>query len=169
MVCPIVINLCQTTHMKEASIKLWSLASQRCLHTFAHHTESVWSLFSDHPSLEVFYSGDRSGLVCRVDVEDCSDVSEGECVLLCNDADSEKPASEGINKIVVMDDNLLWTASGTSTLRRWKIPSRRMARPGAYFLDLESDRLPVSAQPHSSKGRFFGMNDAADPNVRFTA
>lgn len=155
--------------MKEASIKLWSLSSQRCLHTFAHHTESVWSLFSDHPSLEVFYSGDRSGLVCRVDVEDCSDISEGECVLLCNDADSGKPASEGINKIVVMDDNLLWTASGTSTLRRWKIPSRRVSRPGMYLLDSEGDRLPLSAQPHSSKGRFFTMSDAADPNVRFTA
>ena len=28
-----------------------------------------------------------------------------------------------------MDDNLLWTASGTSTIRRWNIPQRRAARP----------------------------------------
>ncbi|KAG8894581.1 hypothetical protein FRB99_001128, partial [Tulasnella sp. 403] len=53
----------------DRTIKLWSLTAQRCLHTFAYHTDSVWSLFSNHPNLEVFYSGDRSGLVCKVDVE----------------------------------------------------------------------------------------------------
>ena len=99
------------------------------MHTFTHHTESVWSLFSDHPSLEIFYSGDRSGLVTRVDVENCSDISDGECVVLCNDSlDSTKHSCEGINKIVVMDDHLLWTASGTSTIRRWDIPKRRSLR-----------------------------------------
>ncbi|KAF8152379.1 hypothetical protein B0H34DRAFT_724941 [Crassisporium funariophilum] len=117
------------TGSADASIKLWSLSSQRCLHTFTHHTDSVWSLSSDHPSLEVFYSGDRSGLVCRVDVENCSDIADGECVVLCNDSlDSTRPSSEGINKIVTMDDNLLWTASGTSTIRRWNIPQRRAMR-----------------------------------------
>ncbi|RDX39492.1 WD40 repeat-like protein, partial [Lentinus brumalis] len=90
------------TGSADASIKLWSLSSQRCLHTFTHHTESVWSLFSSHPALEVFYSGDRSGLVCKVDVEGCTDVSEGECVVLCQDAGTDRPGtsgSEGINKI----------------------------------------------------------------------
>lgn len=108
----------------------------------------MWSLHSDHPSLEVFYSGDRSGLVCRVDVENCSDISEGECVLLCNDTDSGKPTSDGINKIAVMDGSLLWTASGTSTLKRWNIPPPRISRPGTYLSDFESDRLPAQ-QIHS--------------------
>ncbi|KAH9475511.1 UBP9-binding protein [Psilocybe cubensis] len=117
------------TGSADASIKLWSLSSQRCLHTFTHHTDSVWSLFSDHPSLETFYSGDRSGLVCRVDVEGSPDISEGECVVLCNDAvDQSRSSSEGINKIVVMDDHLLWTASGSSSIKRWNIPQRRVAR-----------------------------------------
>lgn len=79
--------------------------------------------------MEIFYSGDRSGLVCRVDAEDSPDISEGECVVLCNDAvDQSRSSSEGINKIVVMDDNLLWTASGTSSIKRWNIPQRRAAR-----------------------------------------
>lgn len=119
--------------------------------------------------MEVFYSGDRSGLVCRVDVEDCSDISEGECVLLCNDVDSGRSTSEGINKIVVMDDNLLWTASGTSTLRRWNIPPRRTSRPGTYPLDSEGDRLSPFTHTHPSKGRPFPKSEATDTNVRFTA
>lgn len=132
-----------------ASIKLWSLSSQRCLHTFTHHTDSVWSLFSAHPSLEIFYSGDRSGLVCRVDVEDCSDVSEGECIVLCQDSTEQgRSASEGVNKIVVMDDNLLWTASGTSSIRRWHIPQRRATRPPPLILaDLDGERTPFPESP----------------------
>jgi WD repeat-containing protein 48 len=102
-----------------ASIKLWSLASQRCLHTFTYHTDSVWSLFSSHPSLEIFYSGDKTGLVCKVDVEDCTDVSEGECIVICQDPGERSMASsEGINKIVALDDNLLWTASGSASIKR---------------------------------------------------
>ncbi|KAH9931751.1 hypothetical protein B0H21DRAFT_699788 [Amylocystis lapponica] len=119
------------TGSADASIKLWSLSSQRCLHTFTHHTDSVWSLFSSHPSLEIFYSGDRSGLVCKVDVEGCADVSEGECIVLCQDTgerENRTGSTEGINKIVAMDDNLLWTATGSSSIKRWKVPSRRAVR-----------------------------------------
>ena len=134
-----------------ASIKLWSLSSQRCLHTFTHHTESVWSLFSSHPSLEVFYSGDRSGLVCKVDVEGCADVSEGECILLCQDSGSDRPGtsgsgSEGINRIVAMDDNLLWTASGSSSVKRWRVPARRALRATALSAEGAVDG-PVSSPP----------------------
>ena len=152
------------------------MSSQRCLHTFTHHTDSVWSLFSTHPSLEVFYSGDRSGLVCRVDVEGCVDVGDGECIVLCQDSGSASappaPAnasasgdsgmggllvhrshhyhagrgsatSEGVNKIVVMDDQLLWTASGTSSVRRWRIPHRRSTRVVPRIAcDGDGERIP---------------------------
>ncbi|KDQ17381.1 hypothetical protein BOTBODRAFT_30189 [Botryobasidium botryosum FD-172 SS1] len=106
----------------DATIKLWSLTAQRCLHTFTYHTDSVWSLFSSHPNLEIFYSGDRSGLVCKVDIERCSDIPEGECVVVCRDSD------EGINGIVGMDDAFIWTATGSSSIKRWKAPSRRALR-----------------------------------------
>ncbi|KAL0954529.1 hypothetical protein HGRIS_003496 [Hohenbuehelia grisea] len=124
------------TGAADASIKLWSLSSQRCLHTFTHHTESVWSLHSSHPSFETFYSGDRSGLVCKVDVENCSDLGDGECIVLCQDATGQGAfSSEGVNKIVAMDDNLLWTASGTSDIKRWRVPQKRSVRAAALVHD----------------------------------
>ncbi|KAI6022697.1 hypothetical protein EDC04DRAFT_2935218 [Pisolithus marmoratus] len=110
------------TASADASIKLWSLASQRCLYTFTYHTDSVWALHSSHPSLEVFYSGDKSGIVCKVDVEDCADVTDGVCIVLSRDSCGD--TSEGVNKIVAANDRLLWTACGSSTVNRWKLPSR---------------------------------------------
>lgn len=128
------------TGSADASIKLWSLSAQKCIHAFTHHTESVWSLFSSHPSLEVFYSGDRSGLVCRVDVEGASDISDGECIVLSQ-------SSGGVNKIIAMDDQLVWTASGSSSVARWKAPPRRNTRLKSY-----GSTPPLDLSPSPSPG-----------------
>lgn len=116
----------------DTTVKLWSLAAQRCLHTFTYHADSVWTLFSSHPSLEVFYSGDRSGLVCKVDVETCrEDLSDAECVVICRDTpDGEDggKSPEGINKIAGMDDLYIWTATSESSVKRWTVPRRRADR-----------------------------------------
>lgn len=102
----------------------------------------MWSLFSAHPALETFYSGDRSGLVCKVDVEGCSDVADGECILVCKDP------GEGINRIAVMDDNLLWTATGSSSIKRWRAPARRGARAGSWdALKSPYDHISPSPPP----------------------
>ncbi|KAF7356603.1 WD-REPEATS-REGION domain-containing protein [Mycena venus] len=162
-----LVRSCSQAPPMAPSIKLWSLATQRCLHTFTHHADSVWSLFSAHPALETFYAGDRAGLVSRVDVSRITgDVGEGECVLVCRDGGEEweSPTSSelspgkgghgqaqqmqmqirsqsqnlgqgGINKLIVVDDALVWTATSASTVRRWRIPARgvctrrRHARP----------------------------------------
>ena len=51
--------------------------------------------------------------------------------------------SEGVNKIVVMDDQLLWTASGTSSVRRWRIPHRRSTRVVPRIAcDGDGERIP---------------------------
>ena len=121
------------------------MSAQKCIHVFTHHTESVWSLFSSHPSLEVFYSGDRSGLVCRVDVEGASDISEGECVVLFQ-------SSDGVNKIVAMDDQLVWTANGSSSVTRWKVPPRRNTRLQLY----SSPPLDLSPTPSLSASGLSG-------------
>ena len=118
------------TYDVTASVKLWSLTSQRCLHTFTHHTDSVWALHSSHPSLEIFYSGDKSGFVAKVDVEGYTDMSEGECALVCQDV---APPAEGVTKLVALDDLLVWTAGGSSSLRRWRVPPRRAVRAAALI------------------------------------
>lgn len=123
-------------------VKLWSLSAQRVLHTFNHHSDSVWSLFSTHPNLERFYSGDRSGYVASVDMERCTDVSEAECVVICReggDPDASIPdvnplathGSIGINRIVAADDEFLWTATSSSSVSMWRDAGRRTRRiPG---------------------------------------
>lgn len=49
-------------------------------------------------------------------------------------------SSEGINSIVAMDDNLLWTATGNSSIHRWRVPQRRCIRANALLVDTEHDR-----------------------------
>jgi len=66
--------------------------------------------------------------------------------VLCNDsADPTRLSSEGINKIAVMDDNLLWTASGISTIKRWNIPQRRAARTATLAQLTENGNNPPSS------------------------
>jgi WD repeat-containing protein 48 len=109
-------------------------------------------LFSSHPSFEVFYSGDRSGLVCRTDVERCADVSEGECIVLCQDKGEQNLAtSEGVSKIISFDDSFVWTATGSSSIKRWRAPQRRSVRvPGSYSVQ-DGARSPHSpSNPRTS-------------------
>ena len=126
------------TGSSDSTIKLWSLAAHRCLHTFNHHTSSVWSLFSNHPNLERFYSGSRDGILAAVDVEQVGDISDGECVVLAREGAIEgkrgdyesKSGDEGIRCIVGMDDEFVWTATGSAEIKRWKDVGRRVKRWG---------------------------------------
>lgn len=120
----------------DSTVKVWSVSMRRCLHTFTHHSDSVWSLFSSHPHLEVFYSGDRTGTVCKVDFENAGDIAtEGECVILLRNRDESKPgvssSNDGIHRIVAMDDTYLWTASNSSNICRWKDIPRKSKRQSA--------------------------------------
>lgn len=70
--------------------------------------------------------------MCRVDVEDCSRLSQGECTVLIQDTvDSGLSSSDGVSKILAMDDHLVWTASGSSSIRRWRVPQTRATRNSA--------------------------------------
>ncbi|MCO5549539.1 hypothetical protein L7F22_003011 [Adiantum nelumboides] len=158
------------SHMLSASsdstIKLWSLGEQRCLHTFTHHTDSVWSLFSDHPRLDIFYSGDRSGLICKVDWERCNEVSEGECVVLAKDADVDegyKFASEsnasGIHSLVSTDDSFIWSANANGKISRWLDVASKSARESIYPL----------VQPAPLPKKVPLQEPASPPNPRISA
>lgn len=46
------------------TLRLWDLGQQRCLHTFAVHTDSVWAIQAD-PAFGVVYSGGRDKCVYR--------------------------------------------------------------------------------------------------------
>lgn len=46
------------------TLRLWDLGQQRCLHTFALHTDSVWALQAD-AGFGVVYSGGRDKCVYR--------------------------------------------------------------------------------------------------------
>lgn len=160
----------------DSTVRLWSLGEQRCLHTFTHHDDSVWSLFSDHPTLDVFYSGDRQGYVCKVDWERCAEVSEGECVVLCQERDPamedqdqdggdevshhppdshRRDAKSGIQKIVALDDTYFWTATGQTSVSRWRDVPRRSEREAIY---------PIGGT-HSRSREFAHRNSFGSPSL----
>ena len=99
------------TASSDTTIKLWSLATRRCLHTFTMHSDSVWTLHSLHPRLEVFHAGDRSGLVTKTDIRGISDIDEAECVAVYKE-------HHGVTKIVGVG-NRLWSATSSSSINRW--------------------------------------------------
>ena len=133
--------------------------------------------------MQVFYSGDRSGLVCRVDVDDGRDndagdfsvharsgpwrvdrVADGECVLLCrDDGESELgiPTSEGVTRIVALDDNLVWTASGSSSVKRWHVPPTRTARMKKGANAWSRDTTQLASNNHTP-------GDRRDQDVLYT-
>ncbi|WWC88328.1 uncharacterized protein L201_003237 [Kwoniella dendrophila CBS 6074] len=140
------------TGSSDTTIKLWSLAAHRCLHTFNHHDSSVWALHSNHPNLERFYSGSRDGYLCVTDLEQCTDISDGECVVLAREGENQrdgtyesKSGDEGIRCITAMDDEYVWTATGSAEIKRWKDVGRRVDR-----LNKEFDGLSYNIQTERS-------------------
>ncbi|KAF7176647.1 hypothetical protein CNMCM7691_003299 [Aspergillus felis] len=99
------------TASSDQTIKIWSLTAGRCMHTLTMHNDSVWSLYSSHPQLSVFYSSDRSGLVAKTDTRHCSDVEQGICVAALQEND-------GVVNVVAAGD-YIWTATPKSSINRW--------------------------------------------------
>jgi WD repeat-containing protein 48 len=132
----------------DSTIRLWSIPEQRCLHTFEHHNDSVWSLYSDHPELDVFYSGDRQGYVCKVDWSRMDEVGDGECVVLCRDvppeyqqpAQSEEPAPTANNG----------TAAKHSTAAAWSKRHKQLTHSGIHKIVAAHDAYFFTASSSSS-------------------
>ena len=116
----------------DTTIKMWSLTGGRCLHTLSMHNDSVWSLFSSHPHLDIFYSSDRTGLVAKTDIRNVKEIDEGLCVAVAQER-------EGVRKVVSCGD-YLWTTTSSSSIKRW--------------LDVDTDaevsKSPVIGRPHAS-------------------
>ncbi|KAL4919742.1 hypothetical protein BDW62DRAFT_178364 [Aspergillus aurantiobrunneus] len=99
------------TASSDQTVKIWSLTAGRCMHTLTMHNDSVWSLYSNHPNLSVFYSSDRSGLVAKTDTRHASDIEQGICVATLQE-------HEGVVKVVAAGDHI-WTATPKSSINRW--------------------------------------------------
>lgn len=99
------------TASSDQTVKVWSVAAGRCVHTLTMHNDSVWSLYSDHPQLSVFYSGDRSGLVAKTDVRGSLEMDDGICLAALQEHD-------GVSKVVA-SGGYIWTATSSSSLNRW--------------------------------------------------
>jgi WD repeat-containing protein 48 len=107
-------------------------------------------------------------------MERCADVSEGECILLCKETPSNDGGhgSEGINKLIVMDDNLVWTATASSTIKRWRVPGQRTGRMGdlispGFEADCESPTMtPIHGRAPLSP--FGGFSQDAQPSALLT-
>jgi WD repeat-containing protein 48 len=75
------------------------------------HSDSVWTLHSLHPRLEVFHAGDRGGLVTKTDIRGVGDIDEAECIAVYKE-------HHGVTKIVGVG-NRLWSATSSSSINRW--------------------------------------------------
>lgn len=100
------------TASSDQTVKVWSMTAGRCMYTLTMHNDSVWSLYSDHPQLSVFYSSDRSGVVAKTDVRGCIEMDEGLSVAVCQE-------HGGVSKIAVGGD-FVWTATSSSSINRWQ-------------------------------------------------
>ena len=99
------------TASSDQTIKVWSTSEGRCLHTLTMHNDSVWCLYSDDPSLSIFYSGDKSGLVAKTDMRHAVDIDDGISVAVCQEHD-------GISRLAIAGDSV-WTSTSSSSVNRW--------------------------------------------------
>ena len=99
------------TASSDQTVKVWSLTAGRCSNTLTMHNDSVWSLFSTHPQLSLFYSSDRSGLVAKTDTRHVAELDEGISLAVLQEND-------GVHKIIVAGGHI-WTATSSSSINRW--------------------------------------------------
>lgn len=100
------------TASSDQTVKVWSVTAGRCMNTFTMHDASVWSLWSDHPQLSVFYSSDRDGLIAKTDTRGCAELEHGLSVAVAQE-------HQGVHKIVAAGD-YLWTGTARPSINRWR-------------------------------------------------
>ncbi|KAK4999833.1 hypothetical protein LTR66_001217 [Elasticomyces elasticus] len=99
------------TASADQTVKVWSVTAGRCLYTLTMHDSSVWSLWSNHPRLQVFYSSDKSGLVAKTDTRGAVEMDESLSIAVCQE-------HEGVHKVISAGD-YIWTATSRPSINRW--------------------------------------------------
>lgn len=127
------------TASSDQSVKVWSITAGRCMYTLTMHNDSVWSLYSDHPRLSLFYSSDRSGLVVKTDVRGCDDMDDGLSLAIAQE-------HEGVNKVVAAGD-YFWTATSSSSINRWQdVDTTQELRPSEAVRHLRGSSIVSRAK-----------------------
>ena len=104
-------------------------------------------------------SGDRAGHLAAIDVTGCqNDYSGAECVLLANiDVEEGRRGTEGICQIIGMDDEFVWTATGSASVSRWQDVGRKR------------DRLEAEVSKSKSHENLPGHRPAVEINKQSSA
>jgi WD repeat-containing protein 48 len=147
----------------DQTVKVWSVTAGRCTHTLTMHDASVWSLWSDHPDLSVFYSSDKSGMVAKTDTRGCGeDLEEGLSVAICQEGTA-------VHKLAVSGD-YIWTATPRPTINRWadvNIDGAEIDLPDTYKqqrFSLATARSRIPSPPvNSSSDRLASPSQAISP------
>jgi WD repeat-containing protein 48 len=147
----------------DQTVKVWSVTAGRCTHTLTMHDASVWSLWSDHPELSVFYSSDKSGMVAKTDTRGCGeDLEEGMSVAICQEGTA-------VHKLAVSGD-YIWTATPRPTINRWadvNIDGAEVDLPDTYKqqrFSLATARSRIPSPPvNSSSDRLASPSQAISP------
>lgn len=100
------------TASSDRTVKVWSTLAGRCMFTLTMHDASVWSLFSSHPDLSIFYSTDKNGLIVKTDTRDTIELDEGLSVAVAQE-------HEGVQNLVSAG-GCLWTATSRPSINRWR-------------------------------------------------
>ena len=127
------------TASSDQTVKIWSLTAGRCMHTLTMHNDSVWSLYSNHPQLSVFYSSDRSGLVAKTDTRHSPDIEQGICVAALQE-------HEGVVNVVAAADHI-WTATPKSSINRWNDIDTLAEIQSPSFREPEDESSPSEQAP----------------------
>lgn len=150
------------TASSDQTVKVWSMTAGRCMYTLTMHNDSVWSLYSDHPQLSVFYSSDRSGTVAKSDVRNSAEMDEGVSVAVCQEHD-------GVNKVISAGD-YIWTATSSSSINRWNDidTAAEVALPESYKWHRSSVATTRSRYPSSPPSTSPPINGSA-PKIPYKA
>ncbi|KAL8136334.1 hypothetical protein V2J09_002335, partial [Rumex salicifolius] len=102
--------------------RLWDLGQQRCVHSYAVHTDSVWALAST-PTFSHVYSGGKDLSLYL------TDLSTRESILLCT---KEHP----ILQLALHDDDI-WVATTDSSVDKWPAeghsPQKAFQKGGVFL------------------------------------
>ncbi|PPD98546.1 hypothetical protein GOBAR_DD04455 [Gossypium barbadense] len=117
-------------------IRLWELGQQRCVHSYAVHTDSVWALAST-PTFSHVYSGGRDLSLYL------TDLTTRESLLLCT---KEHPILQ-----LALHGDSIWVATTDSSVHRWpaegKNPQKVFQRGGSFLAgNLSFSRARVSLE-----------------------